>query len=318
MNTILVTGGAGFIGSNLVEALLRRGDRVVCVDNFSDNYNPKFKEANITPYANNPGFVLERADIRDLAAMQEIFRRHTPHAVVHLAAKADTRASIQAPQEYVDVNITGTLNVLECARTTDVHKFVFASSSSVYGNHATAPFAEDTSTDYAIAPYGATKKAGEVLAYTYHANFGLPVAVLRIFNAYGERNRPDLVLYKWVENILHGTPIEMSGKGVRMRDFTYVGDLVEAIIAAMDTQTGYEIFNIGNAHPIALADLLGVVERAVGTKATVLERPSNKGSVEMTHASVDKARRLLGWEPHTPIEEGVARLVAWFRNERLA
>jgi UDP-glucuronate 4-epimerase len=172
-------------------------------------------------------------------------------------------------------------------------------------------------TDFPISPYGATKKAGEVLAYTYNQNFNLPIVCLRIFNAYGERNRPDLVLYKWVENILGGKPIEMSGKGIRMRDFTYIGDLVRAIILSLDTDMGFEILNIGNADPIALKDLLIVVEKATGLTAEVIERPSSKGSVEMTHASVEKAKKLLGWQPEVSIEEGVTRLVAWFRNERI-
>jgi UDP-glucuronate 4-epimerase len=317
MNTIIVTGAAGFIGSNVTEALLARGDRVIGIDNFSDNYDPSYKETNIASFLNNPNFVLYRADIRDQSEIEKIFAKEKPDAVVHLAAKADTRRSIVEPRDYVDINLMGTLNLLEASQKNGVKKFIFASSSSVYGNNATAPFSETAPTDFPLAPYGATKKAGEVLAYTYHQNFNLPVVCLRIFNAYGERNRPDLVLYKWVENILKSQPIEMSGKGERMRDFTYIGDLVKAIELSLDKEVGYEIINVGNANPVALKDLLTVVEKATGKKAEVVERPSNKGSVEMTHASVTKAKQLLGWEPTTPIEDGVGRLVAWFVRERL-
>ncbi len=317
MKTILITGGAGFIGSNLAGALLSRGERVVCVDNFSDNYSPDFKEKNIEILSGNADFTLYRTDIRNLLEMKEIFGKEKPDAVVHLAAKADTRLSIAAPQEYIDTNMTGTLNMLECSRIYEVKKFIFASSSSVYGNKAEAPFSEDASTDFPISPYGATKKAGEVLAYTYNQNFNLPVICLRIFNAYGEHNRPDLVLYKWIDQILNKKPVEISGDGTRMRDFTYVGDLVDAIVRSIDAEVSYEIINIGNANPVTLKDLLKVVEDASGIKAEVISRPSNKGSVEMTHADVKKAAQLLGWKPSTPIEEGVQKMVVWFKNERM-
>lgn len=317
MKTILVTGGAGFIGSNLITSLLEGGNKVVCVDNFSDNYDPAYKESNIASFKNNPNFSLYRTDIQNREELKKIFAETRPQQVVHLAAKADTRLSIKEPQAYIDINLTGTLNLLECAKEHVVEKFIFASSSSVYGNHAIAPFSEDATTDFPIAPYGATKKAGEVLCYSYHINFNLPVVCLRIFNAYGERNRPDLVLYKWVDNILHDHPIELSGEGERMRDFTYIGDLVRAISLALEKESGYEIINIGNANPVALKDLLSIVETATGKKAEVIKRPSNKGSVEMTHASVEKAAKVLGWKPEVSIEEGVSRLVAWFKSERL-
>jgi UDP-glucuronate 4-epimerase len=317
MKTILVTGGAGFIGSNLITSLLAQGNKVICVDNFSDNYDPSYKESNIAAFADNPNFSLYRTDIRNAADVQKVFAETKPQQVVHLAAKADTRLSITEPQAYIDVNLTGTLNMLESAKAFAVEKFVFASSSSVYGNHATAPFSEEAPTDFPIAPYGATKKSGEILCYSYHTNFNLPVVCLRIFNAYGERNRPDLVLYKWVDSILHGRSIELSGEGERMRDFTYIGDLVRAITLALEKPISYEIINVGNAHPISLKDLLSVVEKVTVTKAEVVKRPSNKGSVEMTHASVEKAKNVLGWEPTTSIEEGVSRLVAWFKNERM-
>lgn len=317
MEVILVTGGAGFIGSNLVEALLKAGNRVVCVDNFSDNYDPHFKEENIRPFLINPLFSLHRVDICNTQALQEVFNTAKPSKVVHLAAKTDTRTSVVSPQEYVDVNITGTLNMLELSTKHKIQKFIFASSSSVYGNKNVAPYSEEASTDFPIAPYGATKKAGEILSYSYFFNFGLPVMCLRIFNAYGERNRPDLVLYKWVEQISRGEEIELSGTGTRKRDFTYIGDLVGAIELALQKDLGFEVINIGNAEPVSLVELLAVVEKTLNKKASVRSRPSTKPSVEMTHADVRKAKALLGWEPTTSLEEGVTRLVQWFREHRL-
>lgn len=318
MKTILVTGGAGFIGSHLIDALLRGGwEKVICIDNFDDNYDPALKEENVRPYAEDTRFVLYRADIRDQEKMKEIFAAHNPQAVVHLAAKADTRKAVEAPAEYIQVNVDGTLTIFECARHAGVKKIVFISSSSVYGNKNRAPFEESAQTDFPISPYGASKKAGEVLAYSYYYNFAMPITCLRIFNAYGERMRPGLVLYKWVDDILHDRKIEMSGEGVRMRDFTYVGDIVQAILLSLDTDLGYEIINIGSSDPIALKDLLVIVEKATGKKADTFSRPSTKPSVEMTHASTQKAEKLLGWKPETTIEQGIARLVMWFVSERL-
>lgn len=315
MKTILLTGGAGFIGSNTAQALLARGDRVVCVDNFTPNYDPSFKESNIKDFSSHPNFVLYKTDIINLGALKEIFEKEKPSVVVHLAAKADTRLSIHEPQAYIDTNLTGTLNLLECSKE-GVEKFIFASSSSVYGNKAHAPFIETDTTDFALAPYGATKKAGEILCYTYNQNFKLPVVCLRIFNAYGERNRPDLVLYKWIEKLSHGEPIEISGDGSRTRDFTYIGDLVDALLRSIDTPLQFEIINIGNADPVALNALLEMVESAMGKKAEVISRPSNKGSVELTHANVSHAKEVLGWEPKTPTKEGVKKMVEWFMRER--
>lgn len=320
MKRVLITGAAGFIGSTTAEALLKRTKsvEVIGIDNFDDNYPIVYKQENVRLLKAYPKFTFYKADIRDEAALRKIFKKHAPDTVLHLAAKADTRHAVEAPGEYVSTNVVGTLNMLECAKDFGVSRFVFASSSSVYGNKNRAPFKESTSTDFAISPYGATKKAGEMLCYTYHHNFALPVTVIRIFNAYGPRMRTKLVLYTWVDQLLRGEPIEMSGTGTRRRDFTYVGDLADALIRAMKDRTiGYEIINIGSARPIPLTKLLSVVEGAVGVKAEVISRPSARPSVEETHASNARAKELLGWEPITSLEEGVLRFVEWFRAERL-
>lgn len=320
MKTILVTGGAGFIGSHLIEALLAGAKgKVVCVDDFSAARaagRPDEKEY-LCGSLDNPDFTLHEADIRDLAQLREIFAAEKPNAIVHLAARADTRHAVLEPRDYIDVNVVGTLNVLECAREYGVKTFIFASSSSVYGNKNVAPYEEDAQTDFAISPYGASKKAGEVLAHTYHHNFGIDIVCVRIFNAYGERMRPGLVLYKWVDNLLHEKPIEQSGDGSRTRDFTYVGDLVQGLIAALEHAKGYEVVNIGNADPVSLKELLAVTETATGKKAEVITRESHHASVEATHASIHRAKQLFGWEPRTSLKDGVSRFVAWFREYRL-
>jgi len=313
--TILVTGGAGFIGSRLIEALLKNiVRRVICVDNFDDSYDPKLKRRNIKPFLENGQFALYETDIRDAAKMEQIFAKEKPDAIVHLAAKADARQAVLAPRDYISVNIEGTLNLLECARQFNIKKFIFASSSSVYGNKNSVPFSEDGQTDFPLSPYGASKKAAEVLIYTYHHNFGLPAICLRIFNAYGERPRPNLVLSLWLKKILAGEPIEMSGEGTRRRDFTYVGDTVNALILALEKPLDFEIINIGNSQPLTLNELLRVLEEAVGATAIVQKRASHKASVEETYASIVKAKSLLGWEPLVSIEEGIKKFVLWARH----
>jgi len=318
MKTVLVTGAAGFVGSNLATELLKRGYRVVGVDNFDDTYALKFKEAQVVPFLHDPNFELVRADICDKDAMQKLFERVRPELVAHLAAKADTRAAVENPYPYIDNNITGSLNIFEASKTTGVQNIVYVSSSSVYGNSTAAPWREDAPADRAISPYGATKRAVEIFAHAYHHNFGLNITCLRYFNAYGENNRPNMVPYKWVSAMLRGEEIELSGAGTRKRDYTYVGDTVRATIAALEKPLGYEIINVGNNNPISLTELLAVFEKATGTKANVKVRESHKASVEETYADISKAKELLGWQPEVSLEEGVARLVVWFKANRLA
>lgn len=317
MKTVLVTGAAGFIGSHVVPLLLQEGYRVIGVDNFDDTYDPAFKEENIAPYAKDANFELWRIDIRDHAGLLDVFTRTNPTFVVHLAAKADTRAAVENPYPYIDNNITGTINVLEVAKGFAIENIVLASSSSVYGNDTETPLKESAVAGHPISPYGATKRATEMFAYAYHHNFGMPITCLRYFNAYGENNRPNMVPYKWAQALLQDEEIEISGGGTRKRDYTYVGDTAAATLLALQRPLGFEIINIGNSSPLSLTELLGVFEKVIGVTAKVKERPSHKASVEETYADVTKAKELLGWEPTTSIEEGVSRLVAWVRANRL-
>ncbi len=317
MKLVLVTGGAGFIGASLSGELLARGYRVVCVDNFDDSYDQRVKERNIAPLLQNQNFALYRVDIRDIPAMHEVFEKERPSYVVHLAAKADTRKAVNDPRLYTSVNIDGTLNILELAREFPLENLVLASSSSVYGNTLRLPWSENETADLPLSPYGATKRATELLAHTYHHNFNMNITCLRYFNAYGENNRPNMVPYIWAEALLKGEAIEISGKGERKRDYTYIGDVVRATILAMEKPLGYEVLNIGNSSPVSLRELLSVFEKVIGVTAVVRTRPSHPASVEDTYADIRKAKELLGWEPTTSIEEGIKKLVNWFRNNRL-
>ncbi len=317
MKTVLVTGVAGFIGSNLGKHLLDAGYRVVGVDNFDDTYDVNFKEAHLASLIDHKSFSLYRTDIRDLPAMKSIFETEKPNSVVHLAAKADTRDAVKNPSMYTSVNIDGTLNILELCREYPVTNLVIASSSSVYGNSPRVPWTEDETADRPLSPYGATKRSIELLAYTYHHNFNMPITCLRYFNAYGENNRPNMVPYIWGLKLLRGETIEISGEGSRKRDYTYIGDIVRGTVLAMEKPLGFEVINLGNNAPVSLRELLAMLEKVIGTTGTVESRPSDKASVEVTYADVQKAKRLLGWEPEVPLEEGITRLVAWLRANRL-
>lgn len=317
MKKIFVTGCAGFIGSNLVPALLRAGYRVIGIDNFDDTYDPAFKEKHIQPFAHDANFSLARIDIRDMNALQKLFAQEKPESGVHLAAKADTRDAVQTPRLYTSVNIEGTLNILELAKECSVKNLVIASSSSVYGNSPRLPWSETEPADQPLSPYGATKRAIELLAHTYHHNFGMNVTCLRYFNAYGENNRPGMVPYLWADALLHGRPVQLSGDGSRSRDYTYISDVVDATVRALEIPLGYDVINIGDSNPIALRTLLTLFEKTIGVTATIETRPSSKASVETTYADIRKANRLLGWKPTVLIAEGVQRFVTWFRTHRL-
>ena len=317
MKTVLVTGAAGFIGSNLTKTLLEEGYKVVGVDNFDDTYDLAFKEGNIASFLENPDFKLERIDIRDLDVLTAVFAAEKPAYVVHLAAKADTRKAVAVPRLYVSVNIDGTLNILELCREYPVENLIIASSSSVYGNSSSAPFTEDQSADRPLSPYGATKRSIELFAHSYHHNFNMNITCLRFFNAHGEHNRPNMVPYVWTEKLLHGEEIEMSGDGNRKRDYTYIGDIVRGTILAMEKPLGFEVINLGNTTPASLNELLAIFEKVIGIQAKVKIRPSHPASVDETYANISKAKQLLGWEPTTSLEEGITRLVAWYRANRL-
>jgi UDP-glucuronate 4-epimerase len=312
-----VTGAAGFIGSHATESLLGDGHQVVGLDNFDPFYPRAVKEQNLAAARRHPGFRLVEADIRDPAAVAAAFQDGGPFdAVLHLAAKAGVRPSIAEPLLYAQVNIVVTLNLLDqAARQRPRPRFVFGSSSSVYGNNPKVPFSETDPVDNPISPYAATKKAGELLAYTYHHLEGMAVWCLRFFTVYGPRQRPDLAIHKFARLILAGRPVQQFGDGTSSRDYTYIDDIVCGVRRALERCEGYEIVNLGSKNPVSLGRMIEVVAEACGRRPTVEVLPDQAGDVERTFADVAKAERLLDYRPTMPFEEGVRRFVAWLRGE---
>ena len=316
--TILVTGGAGFIGSHLCEALLNDGHKVVCLDNFDPFYASEIKRAHLQGLVEHPDFSLVEGDIRDRQLLRQIFTRQTVSTVIHLAAKAGVRPSILQPGDYFDVNVNGTLQLLESMAEARVQRLVFASSSSVYGNQAKVPFVETDEVNHPISPYAASKRSGELLAYTYHHLYGLDVACLRLFTVYGPRQRPDLAIHKFAQLAFDNQPIPLYGDGKTRRDYTFVGDIVRGIQQLLVMYPrGYEIFNLGGGRPVSLLDLIRAMEHALGQPLEVQFREKQAGDVEQTFADVSKAKRVFGYQPQVRLEEGMKLFVEWFnRNER--
>lgn len=310
----LVTGGAGFIGSHLVEALLRRRCTAAIVDNFDDFYPRARKLANLEEAARAGRFVLHEADIRDFAALRTVFEKERPEVVIHIAARAGVGPSVEQPKIYEEVNVGGTLNLLMLAREFEVKKFVFISSSSVYGATARVPSVEDDHELMPLSPYAATKIAGELLCYTYSHLHGLSVVCLRLFSVYGPRQRPDLALHVFASHLESGEPIPIFGDGSSGRDYTYVDDIVAGILAAADYDTQYDVFNLGNSQPVRLLDLVGALEKVAGKRAELNFLPARLGDVPLTWGDISKARRLLRYEPRTTLDSGVERFLAWFRK----
>ncbi|MCU0915792.1 MAG: GDP-mannose 4,6-dehydratase [Planctomycetes bacterium] len=308
----LVTGAAGFIGSHLSERLLRDGWTVTGVDNFDTFYDPRVKRSNVSGCQTNPHFRLIEADIRDRAALEKAIGDDTD-VIVHLAARAGVRPSIAEPGLYMDVNINGTVALLEIARQRHIGRFIFASSSSVYGNNQKVPFSEDDNVDFPISPYAATKKAGELICHTYHHLYGLAITCLRFFTVYGPRQRPDLAIHKFARLIEQGQPIPIFGDGTMMRDFTYIDDILNGVVAAIDHCTDYQVYNLGESQPISVNDLIAELENALGKKAVRKYLPVQPGDVERTYADVTKAEVQLGYQPSTDIRTGLSRFVAWLR-----
>ena len=317
MRNVLVTGGAGFIGSHLVARLLAEGRwRVTVLDDFNDFYDPALKRRNVEPHLGREEFALREADIRDRAALGAVFEETKFDCVVHLAARAGVRPSLAEPVLYTETNVNGTVNLLELARGHGVKQFVFGSSSSVYGENEKVPFAEDDPVNRPISPYAATKAAGELLCHTYSHLFGLRCVCLRFFTVYGARQRPDLAIHKFARLISGGEPIPVFGDGTTRRDYTSVDDIVAGVRAAMDYDaSAYEVVNLGGSRTVSLSELIALLERELGREAVVERLPAQPGDVPQTYADVTKARRLLGYDPLTPIEEGVRRFVEWFREE---
>lgn len=310
--SILVTGGAGFIGSHLVERLLTNGYDVVCVDNFDDFYSPEMKRQNIAHLLTDERFHLIEADIRDMASMKAVFERYRPSKVVHLAALAGVVPSLERPLDYNSVNITGTWVLLELCRQFGIEQFIFGSSSSVYGALSKAPFREDDPAVEPISPYGATKRMGEILCYTYHHLYGIPITSLRFFTVYGPRQRPDLVIHKFARRIMLGQPLPIYGDGTSLRDYTYVDDIVDGIMASLENVFQFEIINLGCGHPVVLMDVVKLLEESIGRKAVLDFQPMPPCDPPMTHADITKAQRLLNYKPKVQIEEGIKRFVEWF------
>lgn len=309
---ILLTGGAGFIGSHVAEALLRLGHDLTIVDNFNDFYPPRIKEANIESVRLAGDFDLRRADLLDLEALRDIFRECRPEAIIHLAAYAGVRPSLENPALYDRVNVTGTIHLLDLARDSGIRSFIFGSTSSVYGVNSKVPFSETDPLDTPISPYAVTKRAAELLCYTYHYNYGLPVTCLRFFTVYGPRQRPEMAIHKFTRMILEGEPIPIYHQGLSRRDYTYVDDIVQGVTSALGHRFDFEVINLGNSQTVGLLDLVRLIELNTGTEAKTQLMPAQPGDVPITYADIQKARRLLGYQPTTPIESGVSRFVDWY------
>lgn len=313
MSRIVVTGGAGFIGSHLCEALLGDGHRVIALDNFDDFYDPAVKRDNIEAASAHPGFTLVEGDIRDERVVNEVLGGGVD-VIVHLAARAGVRPSIEQPLLYLDVNVRGTGVLLEACRRHRVERFIFGSSSSVYGNSEKASFAESDEVSNPISPYAATKKAGELLCHTYYHLHGIAITCLRFFTVYGPRQRPDLAIHKFARLIEAGRPIPVFGDGGTMRDFTYIDDVVDGMRRAIERCSGYRVYNLGESQPVSLGQLIATLEAALGKKAVIDRQERQPGDVERTCADVTLARRELGYQPATDLRTGLARFVEWLRS----
>jgi len=312
---ILVTGGAGFIGSHLVEKLLGAGHQISILDDFNDFYDPQIKRANIAAVADE--IAVRQADLRDARAVNEVFHRERFDTIIHLAARAGVRPSIGQPQLYYDTNVGGTLHLLEAARTMGIERFIFASSSSVYGLAKTIPFAEELHLTQTVSPYAATKIAGEFLCSTYSHLYRMRVVALRFFTVYGPRQRPDLAIHHFTRRIWNGQPIDQFGDGTTRRDYTYIEDIIQGVMASLSYDGPlFDIFNLGESETIQLQDLIAAIERALGRKAMINRRPEQPGDVPLTCADISKARRLLGYQPTTPLRIGLPRFIEWFHQTR--
>lgn len=314
MSTILVTGAAGFIGSHTSKALLEQGHHVIGIDDLNDYYDPKLKEARLKwlhPYDN---FTFYKQDFRNLEKTRSIFKTHTIDRICHLGARAGVRASLENPFIYESTNIQGTMNLLELCREFNIHYFVLASTSSVYGGNTKVPFSETDNVDKPISPYAATKRACELMLYTYHHIYKIKSTALRFFTVYGPWGRPDMALFKFTKSILADEPIDVFNKGQHKRDFTYIDDIVAGITSALQQEHGYEIINLGNSHSEDLMYFIELIEKELDKTAKKNMLPMQPGDVEVTFADIEKAKKILGYNPQTSIEQGVKNFIVWYKQ----
>lgn len=316
MKRVLVTGAAGFIGSTLCDALIARGDKVLGLDNFNTYYDPAIKRENLKGALGHEGFSLVEGDITDERLVRETFDAFQPEVVVHLAARAGVRPSLEDPALYNRVNVVGSQNILEACRVADLSHLVFASTSSVYGGSTDVPFREDNPVMLPISPYAATKRANELMAHVYSHVHGLNVTLLRFFTVYGPRQRPDMAIHKFTRMIDEGIPIPVFGDGSSARDYTFIDDIVQGLVKAVDRPFRYEIFNLGEHHTTTLAELVELVEKHVGKSAIIDRQPMQPGDVEITFADIDKARKMLDYAPETDMDTGVRVFVNWYRRQQ--
>lgn len=315
MQTYLITGGAGFIGANLIAKLIPN-NRIICIDNFNNYYNPEIKENNIKKFINNKNFKLYREDICNLEKIDTIFKENKPDYIIHLAAKAGVRDT-SSPHLYANTNITGTINILETAKKYNIKKIIAASSSSVYGNKNGEKFTEDMKTDRPVSIYAATKIASENLCYAYSHLFNLKIICLRFFTVYGPMQRPDMAIHKFTKCISENQPLQIFGDGETARDYTYIDDIIEGIIKCIDYDTDFEIFNLGSGNVVKLNYLIKLLSEKMNKNAKITYNPLPKTDVLYTASDISKARKLLGYNPETQIEQGIEKFVNWFNNEKI-
>ena len=313
--TYLVTGAAGFIGSHVTDRLIERGDRVLGLDNFDDFYDPAVKRDNLRRWEGHEAFHLVEGDIRDRHLLAGLMAGEPIDAVVHLAARAGVRPSLEQPELYADVNVRGTTVLLEAARQAGIGRVIYASSSSVYGGNEKVPFSEDDPVDHPVSPYAATKKATEVIAHAFHHLYGMDTIGLRFFTVYGPRQRPEMAIHKFTRLIDRGRPVPMFGDGSSQRDYTYIDDIVVGVLAAIDRARGCRVYNLGESATTSLAELIDLIGRALGREPRIERRPLQPGDVPRTWADVSRARQELGYDPQVPIEEGIERFVRWYRQQ---
>ena len=312
---VLLTGAAGFIGSHVAEALLARGDEVVGLDNFEAFYSPDVKRRNLRAALAHDRFALAESDLRNPASVEQAFEMGPFDAVIHLAGKAGVRPSLNDPAGYTETNISGTAHVLEAARKHGVEHVVFASSSSVYGARSVAPFREADPVDEPVSPYAATKRAGEILASTFHHLYGLPVTCLRFFTVYGPRQRPDMAVHRFTRLIDQGREVELYGYGQSERDYTFIDDVVDGVVRALDRPSGYRIFNLGTNRTIQLTELIELISTALDQTPRIVRLPHQPGDVSLTYADITLARSELGYDPATKLDDGIAAFINWYRKE---